>query len=660
MFHQSKGFTLIEALISLVIFAVGITGATLFSANLIGETADNKAKLEAIAIAQQTIEELRSRAGLESLASIAATGSSSVTGTNATFSITPSFAAVSDALSTQVVVSWSGQSVAINSLIVTDLFDADDNANGEDGSGGGTNPYKINLPVGDAEYGEDAPGGALSTNVNLETVTVSSANGSLLLINTTGSGDAETVETLLTYSGGSAFSEIRGIVYVPSDVLSYSIENYNNLVIKPSDTGVCPKGPKIDSNSSSDWFFEYTCFFGAGWYGNIDVQYLNNNAIDTNKAQCVGDPTYIDDGTDLSNHAQVILPLEIKRQYRGYGFAFLDGGVIGVDGSEVKLVAQGMGSGDVYGAGDPGTDQQSRGFGYHDYLLGTSSNSDSDCSIEMSSASASSTYLSVSNNFIDNKGDFVCLEVNGEESCPATVPEDSSITVSAFQYSITGTVSSAYTPASEAVSSVTSQFPSGSYTICVDDGNGADCTDPASQTVPVCSVNDTSYSCNFFVASGASWSGELIHTITDTASAAGYSICSPSDGVDDSFGSVTSADTGANLIISSSCPPSTTGSVSAPVLSWKDSNSGVVNWAAVTGAISYDVYLCKNNGDNNLTACDPDTDSGPTNISSTEYTLDPTNKETLCIQVKTVGVDGDSVMSDLYCRHLKGSFTKSP
>lgn len=657
MIRRTKGFTLIEALISLVIFAVGITGATLFSAKLIGETGDNKAKLEAIALAQKTIEEFRSRASSESLSSIAATGSSSVNGTNAIFSITPTFTSVSDALTTQVVVSWSDQSVAINSLIVSDLFDADENANGEDGSGGGSNPYKINLPVGEAEYGEDAPGGALSTNVNLENVTVSSANGSLLLINTTDSGD---VETLLTYSGGEAFSEVRGIVYVPSDVLSYSLENYNNLVIKPSDTGVCPKGPKIDSdNSSSDWFFEYTCFFGAGWYGNIDVQYLYNDAIDTSKAQCVGDPDYVDDGTDLSNHAQVILPLEIKRQYRGYGFAFLDGGVIGVDGSEVKLVAQGMGYGDVYGSGDPGTDQQVRGFGYHDFLLGTSSDSDSDCSAEMSSASASSAYPSVSNNFMDNKGDFVCLEVNGEESCPATVPEDSSITVSAFQYSITGTVSSAYTPASEAVSSVTSQFPSGSYTICVDDGDGADCEDPNSQTVPVCSVNDTSYSCNFFVASGASWSGELIHTITPVASTAGYSICSPSDGVDQSFGSVTESATGANLIISSSCPQSTPGSLSAPVLSWEDS-SGVVIWTAVSAANSYDVYECKNNGDNNLTACDPTNDSKPTNISSLSYTLNPGPKETLCVQIKSVGTDGSSEFSDQFCRHLNGSYSRSP
>jgi len=194
----------------------------------------------------------------------------------------------------------------------------------------------------------------------------------------------------------------------------------------------------------------------------------------------------------------------------------------------------------------------------------------------------------------------------------------------------------------------------------VDDGDGADCEDPNSQTVPVCTVNDTSYSCNFFVASGASWSGELIHTITDTASTAGYSVCSPSDGVDQSFGSVTESATGANLIISSSCPPSTPGSISAPVLSWEESDTGVVIWTAVSAANSYDVYECKNNGNNNLTVCDPTNDSKPTNISSLRYTLNPGNKETVCVQIKSVGSDGSSGFSGLFCRHLNGSYVRSP
>lgn len=680
-----KGFVLIEALIALIVSAVGLLGVALISSNYLSDSSESKARGEAIAIAQKEIENLRKLAGEKPIASIADGSvqwpvSLSVSGLADSFDVSSrADSSYGDGLlKTGVVVSWSTGSVTLNTVVVEDIYDSQ--AKGANGSGsGGSNPFSIDMPTGKAEYGSDviANNGMLPLGVNLGTVSSSIESGVLKLTAQDPSNTENTIE-LLTYSGGSAFSEIRGIVYVDYDSTGLSISDtftldsevrdiIDAIIVRPADTGLCPKGTGTSVSGSNDWFFEYTCFFGAGWYGTIDVQFItedNGNqgySIDSTKSQCVGDPTYTDDGTDLSRHAQIILAAEDKREYRGYGLAFTNGGVIGVDGSEIKLVAQGLGEGDVYGFGEIADNQHKRGVGFHDYMIvGNSVSSDLGCSTKLSAVSVSSSgYSSISDSFEDNKGDFICLEVNGEESCPGTVPGDSSINVSAYQFTITGTVSSAYLPASEAVTSVTSQFPTGSYTVCVDSLDGtSDCSDPSTQTIPVCSVNNSEYSCDFFVASGASWSGELIHSLTETASNAGYSICSPNDGVDNSFGSLSSSASGATLIISSTCDSGMQGTVAAPALSWSD-EPGVVGWNAVSGATSYKVYSCSNQGDDLLNACDPSTDN-PSTIETTTYTLAPTNKKTICIQVKSVGSDGDSVFSDVYCRYLNNTYTTSP
>lgn len=564
-----KGFVLIEALIALIVSAVGLLGVALISSNYLSESTESKARGEAIAIAQKEIENLRKLAGEKPIASIADGSvqwpvSLSVSGLADSFDVSSrADSSYGDGLlKTGVVVSWSTGSVTLNTVVVEDIYDSQ--AKGANGSGsGGSNPFSIDMPTGKAEYGSDvvANNGMLPLGVDLSTVSSAVESGVLKLTAEDPNDIGNTIE-LLTYSGGSSFSEIRGIVYVDYSSTSLSSSDIDAIIVRPADTGLCPKGEAKTVSGSNDWFFEYTCFFGAGWYGTIDVQFItegNGNqgySIDSTKSQCVGDPTYTDDGTDLSRHAQIILAADDKREYRGYGLAFTNGGVIGVDGSEIKLVAQGLGEGDVYGFGEIADNQHKRGVGFHDYMIvGNSVSSDLGCSTKLSAVSVSSSgYSSISDSFEGNKGDFICLEVNGEESCPGTVPSDSSINVSAYQHSITGTVSSAYLPASEAISSVTSQFPSGSYTVCIESVDGtSDCSDPSTQTIPVCSVTNSEYSCDFFVASGASWSGEIIHSLSETASNAGYSICSPNNGIDSSFGSLSSSASAATLIISSTC-----------------------------------------------------------------------------------------------------------
>lgn len=549
---QAKGFTLIEVLVSLVIFAVGITGATLFSAKMIGETGQNKARLEAIALAQSEIEDYRQRAGSESLASITSTVSRSEVGVNANFMVSPLFISSGDAQIAEVSVSWLDQSVTVSSLIVSDLFDADEDANGGGGIGGGSNPYKINLPVGGAEYGVDAPDGSLSTDIvlgdELSTVKIvsdDSGSGVKLVF-----GSGEDQKELLTYKAGEAFAEIRGVVYVDYSKSGLSKSDFNSIVVRPSDTGVCPKGPTYDALEPSDWFFEYTCFFGAGWYGNITVQYLSASSIDATKEICVGDHTVSESSSRLSRHPQLIEALDVKREYRGYGVAFSDNGVFVDDSGAIKLVTQGVGEGDVYGYGfiaSEALQSLMQGDGNHDFVLvGNNLSADADCLTVVSSAKPSSSgYQSLFEgmssssgafeSFVGNNGDFICLQVNGVSSCPAEVPTGDSELVSTtgitldFNVVVSGGVFSV----SEALFSTTSQFPSGYINKCAvaDDGE----TNCGVTPERICKHNGGStFKCEVFVPEGSSINDFSINHTSLVSDAEGsyYEVCTPFGGID--------------------------------------------------------------------------------------------------------------------------------
>lgn len=551
MVKHSSGFVLIEALIALVVSAVGLLGIALISSTYLAESTSSKAKAEALKLAEFEIENLRSIAASWSVDSIEngdvswPVTDSPYQGQNAEFTVSAANKAVSDGtLKATVLVSWDGgQTITLSTLVADDIFDM--RAEGANQTGDTNSSFSIDLPTGGAEYGEDAPSGSLSENVSLDTVTVSTANGSLLLINN--ADDPNNEETLLTYTG-SAFSEIRGIVYVPSGVLSNTAENYQSIIVKPSDTGVCPKGSPKSSGVGSDWFFEYSCFFGAGWYGNIAVQYYDSGEIDSDKEECVGDPLqpYVANN-DLSNHPELILATDIKRAYRGYGVAYtIDNSgfqsVVANEDGAVLLVTQGLAEGEIYGYGDKRTEidsdlQDLVNIGNHDFYISEDFVEDSqqqDCRDALSAVSGAnpsyigsfpgtaSTGQGSFEDFSGNLGDFVCLRVNGQFSCPSEIPTSINTAVSTSIVSISGTVSGA-SGSSTALSTITSQFPSGTISKCIKDDSGQ-CT---FESLSLCSnVEDgTSYSCQIYVVDGDSWSGTLSFTSEEK------SVCSPSSGV---------------------------------------------------------------------------------------------------------------------------------
>ncbi|NRP35593.1 hypothetical protein XMD579_000398 [Marinobacterium sp. xm-d-579] len=552
--QKLRGFVLIEAMVALVVSVVGLLGIALFSSQLFSETTNSKARAEAIVVAQKEMELLRHYAGQYELASIATVSvpwpsQSTYISTNQSYSVGGSLASESggscpgsgNKCSAVIEVSWGEpgalESVQLSTIIVSDIFDS----TAVNGTGTGVvvggNPYAIDPPSGNAQYGDDAQGGVLPSGLSLETVTVSSAVGSseIRLL-----GEVESVtKELLTYSG-TAFAEIRGVVYVDNASTTLSESDLGTIVIRPSDTGVCPKGPAKSITGSDDWFFEYRCFFGDGWYGSIQVSVVTGDSFETDKTQCVGDPTVLsNDGTLVSRHAQIAVGA--VRRYRGYSIAYGESGPLFDGSGNLLLVTHGMDAGDVYGYGTALTGQDLIvGDGQHDFVLvsnqgGGSVSTDAECETRLGSAVNSVAYTSYIpgftagfENFVGNTGDYVCLEVNGTRNCPTAVTSIDSEEVSAAVVSITGAITAPEDFTSAALFSTTSQFPTGLISPCyrLDDGS----CDPERVTpINVCSNDAETFSCSVFTSvSGSGWSGTITHTI----SGADFSICDPLGGVE--------------------------------------------------------------------------------------------------------------------------------
>lgn len=150
------GFTLIEALIAFLVLSIGLLGALLFHANVIKDSGENKARLEALKIAEKAIEDRKktiyTSASSLATAMVGAT-SSSISGTTEIFTISwENFQeVVSDATFSQdVKVSWNGND---NPVVISTFYswlnptaiDADEAGTGE---GGEYDNDLIPLPTG--------------------------------------------------------------------------------------------------------------------------------------------------------------------------------------------------------------------------------------------------------------------------------------------------------------------------------------------------------------------------------------------------------------------------------------------------------------------------------------------------------------------------------
>jgi type IV pilus modification protein PilV len=348
--HQ-KGFSLIEVLIAMAVVALGLLAVATFQANLMKESGSSKAKSEALAIAQAHLDQLRNytdgvallhyttpvttetefntafanTAGSTPVSFVDASNVAiTISGTNAVFS--PKYRISTGSVpgkAVAVTVEWAEkdgttQSVTLNTQLgwespgaVGDLASNDPTA-------------LIPSPTGRAHLGE----GTLETSV-VTANTVTDFGDNTLSVND-GTGDLKlvvydssltdqqvvlTLENACVTGSCTNFVRISGRVYIDKTAQSVTP---GDLYVKASDAAFChryytdadgvvqnvtstttttntpdSRGGNYYDNVGDYEYYDYTCYLGGGWHGNIGL--VKAGGLGVHDLACLGDPTDADD-----------------------------------------------------------------------------------------------------------------------------------------------------------------------------------------------------------------------------------------------------------------------------------------------------------------------------------------------------------------------------
>ncbi len=352
-YKRSGGFTLIEALIAMLVMALGIVALARFHGGLLQSSGGTKARSEAISIAQQEMETRRavitaSQADFntyenpdnDEIALTATTISScdpatesdwtdlsQRTGKNATFTPAYCIRDLANPARKEILmqVEWDdpkggAQRVFLNSVIAwTNTIGSIGFASGGESGGGGSIPTPqggatTNIP--ESRHHDSLPDNATSNNDGTWTYE-NTEYGQTELLDSTG-------QVLMIIYEGSAIVTISGKVYIANGLSTSKIH------VIASEAAYCPRNIPNDISGNTDsgigdpaWpYFEYTCYVATGWYGNVGIQFFDASrsnqgyALGGNEAKshvCVGGP----DSNDSAGSRY--------RSYRGYDYRMVNG-----------------------------------------------------------------------------------------------------------------------------------------------------------------------------------------------------------------------------------------------------------------------------------------------------------------------------------------------
>ncbi|WP_394176745.1 prepilin-type N-terminal cleavage/methylation domain-containing protein [Thalassotalea litorea] len=352
----NKGFGLVEVLVALAILAVGLLAVAVFQSEVIDNSSENKSRAEAIAIAQQRLEEMRNYTGQASDADEfnalfpLTTGfgnSMTLPGNNAQFTRTERVNQTADTKQITVMVSWQSSQGSTEQVVLnTEIGFESPSLTGQLGMDLSNDPLvrsatgRAVLGAGQVAAGEQAN---ITSNGDL-TGLLDRGDGDLRLTN----GDKDGDDIVLTLEDAcelddngqrstlpcTGFVEISGKVYI--DIATQSKLKPGDIYVKASDAAYCqrfytsgvesdgnPQAFQIDDSTASanltsngDYhYFNYTCYLGGGWHGNIGVMLADG--ISQRDKICQGDPTSLDAFSDPK--------IAARRVYRGMAYATSNG-----------------------------------------------------------------------------------------------------------------------------------------------------------------------------------------------------------------------------------------------------------------------------------------------------------------------------------------------
>lgn len=444
--RSHHGSILIEAVVAILVVAVGTFGIVKLNTVLLKGGGESKTRAEALQIAQSRIEALMTEGVSGSCPTAGSTSqtteTNAINGINATYRVGQNKDnATAERFNATVYVSWDGSSDPRNSdagqqIILRTVVAC--NTAGTSGQIGGDaaalNSPKIKTPTGVARVGGRTnpscqDGSCISTNASTggmgnDGLKIYKTGNLVELIQEFADGSKR---VLLTIEDGSDFSSISGRVYVETGNSGAPIvdpqgpdasdQSDDKLFVLSSDAAYCsrvfPTDPALPSgatgNAKKYIYFDYNCYVSKGWWGNIGIVQVGT-AQQSDKV-CVGDMGVSSTETGLFSRKAA---LSTTRGYRGFRNNGADGSTNLLDYETVGIGYQ-LNSGSVSSTYSPVHIGADRTQHHHDFLLATI-NGQNTCegSGVMSRMSGD---LDSNNQFTDNVGKFYCMA-----QCPPLTP----------------------------------------------------------------------------------------------------------------------------------------------------------------------------------------------------------------------------------------------